>query len=80
MLSAMKINRATKVVQKGKGLYLCRNLKTFGKMKTILWIIAIGAAFIGEFHVTLGTITILIIAHFYKPTNNKDDDDCSYLE
>ena len=49
-------------------------------MKTILWIIAIGAALIGEIHVTLGTITILVIAHFYKPTNNKDDDDCSYLE
>lgn len=48
-------------------------------MKTFLWIVAIGAAFIGEFHVTLGIITIIVLAHFYTPTNNKDNDDGPYI-
>ena len=33
-------------------------------MKTLLCIIAIGAACIGQFAVTLAIITIIIIAHF----------------
>ena len=49
--------------QKGR-IFAGNNLKPFGKMKTILWIIAIGAACIGQFAVTLAIITIIIIAHF----------------
>lgn len=55
-------------------------LKPFGKMKTFLVIIAIGAALIGEYTVTLTVIVLFIMYYFYKPTKNKDDDDCSYLE